>query len=65
VHTHDGITWFDRDGYRELARGVAVMTLLDPTRRTGAARVRELQRALTAAEERSGYRVGRLLGTTP
>jgi hypothetical protein len=65
VHEHDGITWFDRDGFRTLARGMALVPLLAPRSRAGAARVGELLRALRAAEERSGYRVARLLGTVP
>jgi len=62
VHDYDGITWFDRDGYRDLARGMALAPLLAPRSRAGAPRVAELLKTLRAAEERSGYRLERLLG---
>jgi hypothetical protein len=62
VHDYDGVVWFDRDGYRDLARAMALAPLLAPGSRAGAPRVAELARSLRSAEERSGYRLGRLLG---
>jgi glycosidase len=63
VHDYDGVTWFDRDGYRDLARGLALAPLLAAGSRAGAPRVAELLRTLRVAEERSAYRLERLVGS--
>ncbi len=65
VHEHDGITWFDRDGYRALGRAIVVSGLLGSRSPAIGERAEELLAAFRRAEERSGYRVGRLLGTGP
>ena len=62
IHEHGGLAWFDRDGYRDLMRGISLAPLLAPGSRAGAPRVRELLAAGRTAEDRSGYRLGRLLG---
>ncbi len=61
VHNHGGITWFDRDGYRSLGRALVVAGLLGTRSKQIPARAAELAAALVRAEDRSGYRVDRLL----
>jgi hypothetical protein len=65
VHDHGGITWFDRDGYRTLGRALTIAGLLGSRSRAVSERASELLAALGRAEDRSGYRVGRLLGLGP
>ena len=62
VHTHDGIVWFDRDGFRTLARGLVVAGLLGSRSPAVADRAAALLGGLREAEDRSGYRLERLLG---
>ncbi len=52
VHEHEGMTWFDRDGYRTLARAV-VLSVEAPSEETMA--------VWSQLEERAGYRVDRLI----
>jgi glycosidase len=62
VHAFGGITWFDRDGFRSLGRVLVVAGLLGTRSKAVPARAAELAAALARAEDRSGYRVDRLLG---
>jgi glycosidase len=62
VHEHDGIVWFDRDGFRTLARGLVVAGLLGSRSPAVTDRAAALLAGLERAEDRSGYRLERLLG---
>jgi hypothetical protein len=64
VHQHGGATWFDRDGFRSLGRGLVVGGLLGTRSKAVLARAAELVAALARAEDRSGYKLDRLLGRT-
>jgi len=61
LHDYQGITWFDRDGFRALGRAMVVAGLLGTRSKAVPARAAELAAALARAEDRSGYRVDRLL----
>jgi hypothetical protein len=61
VHEYGGVTWFDRDGFRALGRALVVAGLLGTRSKAIPARAAELTAALARAEDRSGYRVDRLL----
>ena len=61
LHDYEGITWFDRDGFRALGRAMVVAGLLGTRSKAVPARAAELAAALARAEDRSGYRVDRLL----
>ncbi len=61
VHEYGGVTWFDRDGFRALGRALVVVGLLGTRSKAIPARAAELAAALARAEDRSGYRVDRLL----
>jgi hypothetical protein len=65
VHAYGGITWFDRDGYRMLGHGLVVAGLLGSRSKAITARAGELLAAVTRAEDRSAYRVERLVGAGP
>jgi hypothetical protein len=60
VHDHEGVAWFDRDGFRTLGRAAATAALLGSPR-AGRRRVDEVLKAFHRLEERSGYRLERLL----
>ena len=62
VHGYEGVTGFDRDGFRALGRALVVGGLLGTRSKAVPARAAELAAALARAEDRSGYRVDRLLG---
>jgi hypothetical protein len=62
VHDHGGVTWFDRDGFRTLGRGLVAGGLLGSKSKSILDRAAELVAALAKAEDRSGYKVDRLLG---
>jgi len=62
VHDHGGVTWFDRDGFRALGRGLVAAGLLGSRSKAVLERAAELVAALARAEDRSGYKVDRLLG---
>jgi len=61
LHEHRGVLWFDRDGFRSLIRGLVVGGLLGSRSRALSERAGELMAAAERAEERSGYRLQRLL----
>jgi len=61
LHDYEGIAWFDRDGFRALGRVLVVAGLLGTRSKAIPARASELAAALARAEDRSGYRVDRLL----
>ena len=61
VHDYGGVTWFGRDGFRSLGRALVVAGLLGTRSKAVSARAAELAAALARAEDRSGYRVDRLL----
>jgi glycosidase len=63
VHDHEGITWFDRDGFRAVGRGVVLAGLAGSRSREKTARAAELLTTIARAEDRSGYRLQRLLET--
>lgn len=63
IHRHRGDLWFDRDGYRRLARGIVEVAMVGSRGRATATRAGQLASALGRLEERSGYRVERLLAT--
>jgi glycosidase len=62
IHEYGGITWFDRDGFRCLGRAVVAGGLLGTKSRAVGARAAELAAAVAQAEDRSGYKMARLLG---
>jgi hypothetical protein len=62
VHDHGGVTWFDRDAFRSLGRGLVAGGLLGSKSKAILDRAAELVAALARAEDRSGYKVDRLLG---
>ncbi|MBN2113035.1 MAG: alpha-amylase [Acidimicrobiia bacterium] len=62
VHEHGGVTWFDRDAFRSLGRGLVAGGLLGSRSRAILDRAAELVAALAKAEDRSAYKVDRLLG---
>ncbi len=61
LHEHQGILWFDRDGFRSLARGLVVGGLLGSRSKAPTERASELMAAVGRAEEQSGYRLQGLL----
>ena len=62
MHDHGGVTWFDRDGFRSLGRGLVAGGLFGSKSKAILDRAAELVAALARAEDRSGYKVDRLLG---
>ncbi|MDX1690441.1 MAG: alpha-amylase family glycosyl hydrolase [Acidimicrobiia bacterium] len=63
VHEHDGITWFDRDGYRTLARAAVLVALAGVRSPRPVDRAAELYGTWRRLEEGAAYRLDRLLGT--
>jgi glycosidase len=61
LHEHQGVLWFDRDGFRSLTRALVVGGLLGSRSRALTERAGELAAAAARAEEQSGYRLERLL----
>ncbi|MBP1633226.1 MAG: alpha amylase catalytic region, partial [Acidobacteria bacterium] len=62
VHEYRRVTWFDRDAFRSLGRGLVAGGLLGSRSKAILDRAAELVAALARAEDRSGYKVDRLLG---
>ncbi len=62
VHAYGGVAWFDRDGFRSLGRGLVAGGLLGSKSKAIVDRAAELVAALGRAEDRSAYKVDRLLG---
>jgi hypothetical protein len=62
VHDYGGVTWFDRDAFRSLGRGLVAGGMLGSKSKAVLDRAAELVAALARAEDRSGYKVDRLLG---
>ncbi|HSG79222.1 MAG TPA: hypothetical protein VLD62_06570, partial [Acidimicrobiia bacterium] len=63
VHEHDGITWFDRDGYRTLARACVLTAMAAGRSPNPGARAADLLGTARRIEDAAGYRLDRLLGT--
>jgi glycosidase len=64
VHEHDGITWFDRDGYRTVLRACVLVAMAESRSPRPGARATELFGAARRIEDAAGYRLDRLLGRT-
>ncbi len=64
VHEHEGVTWFDRDGYRILLGACILAGLADSRSTRPAARAAALFAAGRSVEDRSGYRLDRLIEAT-
>ena len=62
MHDFGGVTWFDRDGFRSLSRGLVAGGLLGSKSKAILERAAELVAALARAEDRSAYKADRLLG---
>jgi hypothetical protein len=62
VHDYGGVTWFDRDAFRALGRGLVAGGMLGSKSKAVLERAAELVAALARAEDRSGYKLDRLLG---
>ena len=62
IHEHEGITWFDRDGYRTLGRACVLLAMARSASKRPVDRASELLGAWRRLEDAAGYRLDRLLG---